>query len=173
MLVDRRDINRKLERIAARICRDPSWHDDLVQEAEIHFWQMHRRNPGHTQSWYLQSCSFHLRKIVNAGKSLDSPKRAALRLTVPENSETDDSAALPASLFQESFYETLCAQDFISQLLRRLKRLDCKILIRLAEGDTVSEIARQLCVSHTSVAKHRRRIIRQACELGLISHRRS
>jgi DNA-directed RNA polymerase specialized sigma24 family protein len=169
--VEQNETHRRLKGIVARISRDPSWHDDLIQEAKIHLWQMEQRASGHTQSWYLQSCYFHLSKLVKAGKSLDSTKRSARRMVLSDSAEEDECAALSETFIEESISETVCVRDFQSQLLQRLKPLDGRVLLLLLEGDSLSEIARQLHVSHTCVAKHRRTIMLEAIKLGLVPSR--
>src|SRR5690242_14995493 len=36
----------------------PCDEDDLIQEALLHFWLEQKKHPGHSRSWYIQSCQF-------------------------------------------------------------------------------------------------------------------
>src|SRR5690348_11215479 len=83
-----------LQRIVAGFTTNPVLQEDLMQESLVHLWRIECDKPGRTRSWYLQSCQFHVRHWLAAGRSLDSPKRAQpdKRITI----EADDSElALP------------------------------------------------------------------------------
>ena len=75
MLVEDPRVCEKLRRIVTTLTADRALQDDLMQESLIHMWRTENENPGHTQSWYLQNCRYHLRRWLSSGRSLDSFKR--------------------------------------------------------------------------------------------------
>ena len=53
---------------------DTRMHEDLMQEALVHFWRerlAHRRG---TSGWHVQSCEYHLKRYLDRGHSVDSYK---------------------------------------------------------------------------------------------------
>src|SRR5262245_56526440 len=80
-----------LEKVVNRITRDPFLREDLMQEAAVHLWKIRQQLPDKTLSWYLQSCAFHLRHYLASGRSVDSPKRRALRVDVTEEKELSET----------------------------------------------------------------------------------
>ena len=82
----------KPRRDAARVTRDRASREDLAQEAMIHLWQQELRCPMQSESWYIQSCLFHLLNCVQRGRSLDSPRRRSSRRSITDLSEPADSA---------------------------------------------------------------------------------
>src|SRR2546426_985349 len=85
--VDDTSVQRILLRIVIKMEPNPSSREDLMQEGMVHFWLESERNPGHSLSWYLQSCKFHLQHRRVAGRSLDSPKRSLAQTSVGIGSE--------------------------------------------------------------------------------------
>src|SRR2546427_3728704 len=75
MLIDDARTRELLARIVHRLSSDSAIREDLMQEALVHLWLLEERRPGQRQSWYLQSCKFHLQNYITAGRSVDSPKR--------------------------------------------------------------------------------------------------
>ena len=70
MLIDDVRTRELLSRIVSRLSTNPTGRDDLMQEALVHLWLLEERRPGQRQSWYLQSCKFHLQNYIAAGRSV-------------------------------------------------------------------------------------------------------
>ncbi len=81
-----------LGRVVNGMTSDPFMREDLMQEALSHWWNMECERPGQTLSWYLQSCSFHLRHFLARGRSVDSSKRRSL----PPESISSHRSQVPA-----------------------------------------------------------------------------
>ena len=105
---------------------------------------------------------------MKAGKSVDASKRRALQVDLPRDDLEEDEDRPRDPFTDDSGQEQVCVKDLIMELLGRLNSFDGLILKFLDEGDSPSQIARQLGVSHTSVANHRRHIMVVAAELGLV-----
>src|SRR6266516_7874445 len=86
----------RLGKVVNGITGDPFLREDLMQEALSHFWKTERKRPGQTLSWYLQSCSFHLRHCLASGRSVDSFKRRSLQIELPEDEDLWDQLECPA-----------------------------------------------------------------------------
>ena len=155
-----------LRRLAARVTRDKASREDLAQEAMIHLWQQELRCPKQSESWYIQSCLFHLLNYVQRGRSLDSPRRRRSRCSITADSPPDDSAEIPPER-DESPLPTVCANDILDLLLPKLKEREREILCCLAEGLEPGDIARKLRVSRQAVSKQRRKIALVATSLGI------
>src|SRR6266550_8738311 len=94
MLIEDARICQTLRRIVTRVTPDRALQDDLMQECLIRLWRLESEAPGHTRSWYLQNCRFHLQHFLASGRSLDSLKRAQSDKRVTIDGVDD---ALPAN----------------------------------------------------------------------------
>ena len=163
MLFEEPSTKEHLSRIVQRVGRNPSWHDDLMQEAMIHLWCLESREPGHTLSWYLQSCLFHLKNHLSAGRSVDSVKRQHQS----DSLSTDAEGGLFEVVGEDSIHSEVIGREIVVMLKESLTPLDQAILTHLAEGFGYREIARKLGISHPAVIKHRRGIAAVAVQLGI------
>lgn len=150
-------VRENLGRVVRNLTCDPTFQDDLIQEAMIHFWLMETRRPKQTRSWYLQSCKYHLRHYLLSGRSIDSPKRRAGQVT--HDSDRDGHDTWPwLSDGGDSVVADVSVRDLISQLSPHLLPSEKAVLAELADGLGAREIGRKLRVSHTLVIKQRRKI---------------
>src|SRR5258707_10150901 len=80
-------IRASLLNIVAGFTANSVLQQDLMQESLVHLWRIESDKPGRSSSWYLQSCQFHIRHYLAAGRSVDSPKRAQAdkRIALDEN----------------------------------------------------------------------------------------
>ena len=169
MFFESPEIQFVLDRIINRVNTDPAWHDDLMQEALIHLWQLEQARPHQRPSWYLQSCHFHLRHYMDSGRSVDSWKRREWLVSTSaqedtpesERSLTDHSTSLEISEYH--------AHEMLALLRQRLTPPQKQVLGLLVQGLSSREIGSRLGVSHNAVSKHRRRIAKTAGELGMRS----
>ena len=133
-----------------------------MQEALLHLWQREIQRPAQTQSWYLQSCRFHLQSYLNRGRSVDSYKRRQECLS------DEEAAALAGTNGDlESPLDSVCVLDIIELLSKRLSSREQDILVHLMEGAGPREIARKLSISHQSVSKHRQKLATLAIKMGI------
>jgi RNA polymerase sigma factor (sigma-70 family) len=161
-----------LRRLVRAITANPVLWDDLFQEALIHLWTIETRRPGHTRSWYLQSCKFHLRHYLAAGRSIDSMKRREGQVVF--ESEVDaDSEPFEMEDTGESVLSAVCAREIISILSRQLLPHERAVLDCLADGLGPREIGRRLNISHTMVIKHRCKIASLLSRLGRVRNHAS
>jgi RNA polymerase sigma factor (sigma-70 family) len=146
-----------LRRLVRTITANPALWDDLFQEALIHLWGIESRRPGFTRSWYLQSCKYHLRHYLAAGRSIDSMKRREMQ--VQAETESDPEMELyDLEDSGESVLSHVCAREVITMLSRQLLPPEKAVLDCLADGMGPREIGRRLNISHTMVIKHRCKI---------------
>jgi len=157
MNIDEPATRELLRRLVRTITANPVLWDDLFQEALIHLWTIESRRPGFTRSWYLQSCKYHLRHYLAAGRSIDSMKRREGRVqTEIESDPESDFYELEES--GESVLSDVCAREIITMLSRQLLPPEKAVLDCLADGLGPREIGRRLNISHTMVIKHRCKI---------------
>ena len=140
-------------------------HDDLLQEALVHLWRIETKHPGQSTSWYLQSCSFHLRHCLSRGRSVDSSKRRSLQIELPEDEEPWDELVCPAD--ELSVLAQMEMREIIDLLSRYLAPREQAILQSLVQGLGLREIGRRLNLSHPTVVKSRRKLAALASSLGL------
>ena len=166
MLIDCPETVGILRPIVARASVNVSLREDLMQEALVHLWQQEQQHPGQRPSWYLQSCRYHLQNYLHRGCSVDSSKhRAACLLSWSDNGIEDGDDETPdggAGVFAE-----VSAADMRAHLTRWLTPLERRILALLIDGFSLRETAIRLLLSHTAVAKHRRRMAQVAGSLGM------
>src|SRR5260221_10292489 len=110
MYVDNSDMRAALLRLIRPITADCALRDDLAQESLVHLWLMETNRPGQTQSWYLQSCRFHLLHYLASGRSIDSPKRRALRF----ESDPEAESAFEQCVSGESVFASVSVRDILS-----------------------------------------------------------
>ncbi len=170
MLVEDPPLRTSLRHIVAGFTRNPVLQQDLMQESLLHLWKMECDKPGQTHSWYLQSCQFHVRHWLAAGRSMDSPKRAYedKRITLDEGSS---EAMLPEHHTNGELFETVSFRDVCSTLAKHLKPREQAVLRGLAEELAMAEIAAKFGSSYPTVVKYRRKIAALSIKLG-ISERR-
>ena len=163
MLIDDARMRELLSRIAARLSSDSAVREDLIQEALVHLWLMEKRRPGQRQSWYLQSCKFHLQNYINNGRSVDSPKRGSGRISIDDDQEMSHGDDVE----QSDVFTQISARDMFTLLSCRLTPFERTILNSLLDGMSAREIAARLEVTHPTVIKYRRRIAAHAVQLGI------
>ncbi len=166
MLIDCDETVGILRRIVARAAANVSLREDLMQEALVHLWQQEQEHTGQRRSWYLQSCRYHLQDYLHRGCSVDSSKhRAACLLSWDDNGIEDGDDETPdggVGVFAE-----VSAADMRAQLIKWLTPLERRILALLIHGFSLRETALRLLLSHTAVAKHRRKMALVAGSLGI------
>jgi DNA-binding CsgD family transcriptional regulator len=166
MLVETGATRDSLSRMISNMTVDATLREDLMQEALIHLWLLEEQRPGQTRSWYLQGCKFHLQHYLTAGRSVDSGKRRAGRVPLPEIPE--DQCDLFGHVEPEaSIVGTINAREIIFLLSERLSSQEKSILNCLADGMGAREIAAKLKVTHPTIIKYRRKIARLATQLGV------
>src|SRR5262249_33919159 len=150
-------VQRVLLRIVVKIERNPSVREELMQEGLVHIWLQVGRNPGHSRSWYLQSCKYHLQHYLGYGRSVDSPKRASARMTVGHELEDADERIEPAERDGDVVSE-VSAREMIALLCHRLEGRRRDIFGWLVEGFGPAEIAKKMKISRPAVVRHRHKI---------------
>jgi len=160
-----------LRRMVARLTYNGSQMEDLMQEALVHLWQIQQLEPGHTKSWYLQSCRYHLQHHLALGRSIDSPKRSSARMH-PATPDEDHESLLDKHVsgrISEDVLADVSARDMVNAISKCLPEFGRTILELLANGLGVCEIARRLNISHPTAINHRRKIATVANRLGISS----
>jgi hypothetical protein len=92
MMVEDSLMRESLKQIVAGLTRDQVLRPDLMQECLIHLWKLESEKPGHTRSWYLQSCRFHVQHWLASGRSVDSLKRNGADNRTPIDGNDDEPA---------------------------------------------------------------------------------
>ena len=157
----------QLSKIVARLTSQAHLRDDLMQEALIHLWQIQELQPGHSKSWYLQSCRFHLQHFLVSGRSVDSHKRRSANVDSTLHGEAQQNP-FEIDEFVESddrILDNVSVRDLIEAMSQRLSARELTVLHCLADGWKTCEIARHLEISHPTVIKHRRKIAATAIKL--------
>lgn len=150
----------RLGKIVARLTSNPDLREDLMQEALIHLWQVQEQQPGQSESWYFQSCRYHLQHFLVAGRSVDSHKRSFANVRrAPDGAEGGDSFDIDETVESDDpILSTVCVRDMIDSMSPWLSVREQAVLHYLADGWRTREIARRLNVSHPTIIKHRRKI---------------
>lgn len=149
-----------LRKMIGTISQNPSVQEELLQEALIHLWKVEMDKPGRTQSWYVQSCWFHLQHWLAAGRSVDSPKRC-----LGENRLLVGDVELPDYHTNGECFERVSCQDLVATLGQFLHPGEMAVLRGLAKGMDLREICAAAGISYPTALKYRRRIACLACKL--------
>ncbi len=166
MLVENPQICRRLEKVVARLARDPALREDLMQEGLLHLWQVECQCPGRTQSWYLQNCRFCVLHSLASGRSIDSLKRstAANRISFDEPEGPAERMDIPG---RDDVVGTVSFHDLQAVLSRHLTRRERGVLEGLADGLRLREVASQVKLSYPTALKYRRRIAALVSKLDI------
>ncbi len=166
MYIDEAESRKLLRKLVHAITTDSALIEDLMQEALIHLWQREVERPGQTQSWYIQSCRFHVLNHLSRGRSVDSMKHRYARSTT---TDVLDSMEVPDNRCgsDESPFASISARDILVSLSKHAKPSEQVVLDFLADGFGVQEIAHEMNVSHQAVSKLRRRIANLAIQIGI------
>jgi len=166
MLVEDAQMLASLRQIVARFTRCPELQQDLMQECLLHLWKLERKKPGHTRSWYLQGCRFHLQHCLVSGRSLDSLKRAngVIRIDVDGGAE---EPALDEHHTNGEVFEAVSFADVVSTLRYQIMPRERQVLSGLADGMMLQEIAAEFGISYPTVLKCRRKIAALTIKLGI------
>lgn len=159
------ELQRLLRTIVRQLAPEPAWHDDLMQEALLHWWRLHQERPNQLPAWYVQGCRFHLRNYLRRGRSVDSERRAWRQTQWASGVDDDGDMELPDT--GESVWREISANDLISTLSLWLTRDEEAVLHCLADGLSARETALRLNCSHTMVNRWRHRIADVAVQLGV------
>jgi DNA-binding CsgD family transcriptional regulator len=139
----------------------------MMQECQIHLWRIESNEPGHTRSWYLQSCRFHLQHWLASGRSVDSLKRSNGDKRVGINGVSETLPVEWQHTNDDELIEVVSARDIVATLAPHLKPYERGVLRRLADGMPVRDIAKNLGLSYPIARKCRRRIAALAARLGI------
>src|SRR5713226_9243290 len=145
MFVDEVSTRESLVRMIRKTTANAALRDDLLQEALIHLWITEIGRPGQTESWYLQSCKFHLLHYLASGRSIDSAKRRGSQLYFETDGE-DGAGFIERAEPDNSVIGWVSAREIISLLSPRLLPQEKAVLGCLAEGLGPREIGRRLKV---------------------------
>lgn len=153
-----------LRRMIARLAVDQNAGEDLCQEALLQLWRQERRCPGQKRGWYLRGCWLRVMNLLRSGRSVDCLKRRAGRVRCDE--ALGDPA--PSRAVQgDDVRGEVSAHDLVAAINPRLNAREREVLRCLTDGLSDREIARRLRLSHTAVAKRRRKIAAIARGLGI------
>ena len=169
MLFEVPSIKEQLAAIVQRVSWNPSWDDDLMQEALIHLWRLEEREPERTLSWYLQSCQFRLQHYIATGRSVDSWKRSRQRISLfaQDDEEEEGERPLPHYYCATSAVSDVSAKEMLCLLQENLPQLYVAVLAQLSDGLSSREIGQKLGVSHKTILRYRRQIATVARGLGI------
>ena len=134
--------------------------DDLYQEALLYLWQQNEigKLKNKNDSYILQGCYYHLKNHIRTNikdnykqiNSLDSTN--SFYGTPDKNNKNKEENQ---DVFYQNFDEHLYQEEFNKRLsLREKILLDLRI-----KGLTIREIGKKMGISHTMVAKMRKKII--------------
>ena len=172
MLYSQAETQDLLRRITNKFASDPALVEDLCQEAMIHLWKLEVACPLQTQSWYLQSCQHFVQDQLRAGRSVDSPKHSHQRVALDAEDSAvsvtmEEGGVQEISCMEDEVVSTACFHDLLQKLQSSTTSIEFQVLQMLADGFSMSDIARIFGVSHTAIHKQRRHLIALANRLGV------
>ncbi len=163
-------VQRKLRAIVAHLEDNPSDREDLFQEALFHLWRRQQERLGQTLSWYVQSCEFHVKDTLEAGRSIDSAKRQGNRVEPPpgpEDEDGEDGIEALAPPAPDDVVSQVCLREEIPRLMSALEPRERTILTLHLDEYTTREIAERIGIDHMIVLRALHRIAAVAVRLRL------
>jgi DNA-binding CsgD family transcriptional regulator len=152
--------------VVAGFSRDPQLRQDLLQECLLHLWKLEVEKPGHTRSWYLQGCRFHLQHYVAVGRSVDSLKRNCKNSRVNID-DHEEEPALNDHHTNGEVFDNVSFEDVVSILKRQIKPREWQVLSGLVDGMALQEIVSEFGISRPTVLKYRRKLAALTTRLGI------
>src|SRR5207249_9060465 len=128
MIFENEAFVQRLRRMIGALPCSEECKEDLFQEAFIHLQELERRQPRQTSSWYLQACKFCAQHRLSSGRSIDSPKRAGKRVTLPDDPDLSDEILNPIENRNGLFFSAVSANNIEELLGTRLSRTERRIL---------------------------------------------
>jgi len=157
----------KLQSIAQKLTSDLCLQEDLVQEMRLHLWQQWQAHPNQTPAWYVQSCQYHARDYLKAGRSIDSkPREGVERVSLWQEDAEGGWEPLPISS-ENGFEDEIIFRDLLAKVRRRLTEKQGRTLDLWLQGYTEKEIGRMERVSRQSIHQQKKRI--QEVALGVLA----
>ena len=154
LLTDEPTVRKALFQIVITLEENFHAREDLLQEALLYFWSSERQCPGRPLWWYVQGAKFHLQNLRTSGRSLDSPKRRGAQAAFADNRDGWDERRDSFDL-DEGIMSAVHAHDIFAVSVERLMPIDQTILVELAEGVDLRDIAKKLHLSYKFVTRHR------------------
>jgi len=170
MFAENPQVHAELVAIVRRITTDARVEDDLLQQALWHLVRKQWLEPGHTLSWYLKNCKFHLLDYLGQGRSIDALNHRSGRYTYIPSEEYEDPSEKSEDHTEDSEEGTVpvapgadvvslvSAKDILNLLLPRLKPLDQRVLQLLDDGYSRRQIALEIGISQSKAVRACKRI---------------
>src|SRR5262249_44701877 len=99
--------------------------------------------PGKGLRWHLRSCYYRIRNLLRHGRSIDSLKHCDLPSLWKQNQPTG-ATVLSELKSAVDVRQDVSARDSVSELVRLLKPQDRHVLLLLANGNSVQDVAELL-----------------------------
>ena len=170
-LLDDPELVRRINSIVMTLVHAPEWREDFRQEALIHFWHTTSDHPGKGLGWYLRSCYFRLRNLLKFGRSVDSLKHYDLQYGGEERNR-GDAVSVSEMASTCDVRQEVIIRDTVSELVRVLRAKDRQVLLLLAKGNSVHDVAELLHARNSTINRARKRIATAATKIGCAPLRR-
>ena len=157
-------VTRRLQRLVRKLVNKVEQQEDLFQEALLYLWRAGSENPRRNIGWFLRSCGWYLKDLLRRGRSVDSFKYRARLIRLEEKLLDPESIHLVSA---DDVVQNVAVNDLVAELAKHLVPPDRQVLLSLASGARLVEIARDLKMPPREVSRSRARIAQVAVELGI------
>ncbi|MBI1178871.1 hypothetical protein GC207_15675 [bacterium] len=157
----------KLRAIVTKRVADLDLREELFQRLWMRLWQRETEISGHSLSWVLKNCEWHLRDLLNAGRGIDARKRRYRQIPFPVESESGGECPCAAELIERHSRSEIYMHDIKETLHRLLEAPEKAVLEMLARDYRIREIAQVLRISGRTVIQRRKKIASLARRLGI------
>jgi DNA-binding NarL/FixJ family response regulator len=156
-----------LRGIAQKLTRDENLRLDLLQVMQLNYLEKSVEKPGQTQSWYVKSCEYRARNFLAYGRSLDSLKRSNMQKNTSSTKVCDrfEYGVWEITEDPRDIYGEMVCAELVAKLEEYLDKKHRVVLSLLCKDFGVRDIGRYTGVSHVTVIKRRKHIMKLTRQL--------
>lgn len=146
-------LEKKLRKIAGNVTDNKADQDDLLQEGWVYLWKNTEKLENKTISYVLTGCYFRFIDYLKRGTSVDGKSRENVRVISLYHVSDEGQAPLVSSIPSgvEDVEDALIAKDLEQQIRNRLNTKLRETYDLLLEGHTLTEIAKELNLTHEAI----------------------
>lgn len=158
MLVGTLQLRSALRQMVNEVTRHSALQRELMEECLVYLAKLEAVAPDRDAAWYLQRCSRHLSRFRYLARSWEEPKLP------PAMVEKTTASLRRRARTAEEIHRF---SEVVAVLSKHLSKRETKVLVALAEGSSLEEVAKTLKEELPEIVRAQRKIAALILKLGL------